>query len=192
MPFWAARRETVLGSAGKVHPRVRLLEGLGQDAALGYAPVLALVLVLVGGPDFGQHIDGLVPQAAGVAGVNAQAGLLVGVGAPGANLDAAVGELVQQGHALSHADGMMVGQDADAVADADLLGDAAQSAEDGVLRRRAGEAGEEVVFHEPEVVKPHLVGQLALFQCFLVKGVPVNLGALKRALAFVKQSELHG
>ena len=73
----------------------------------------------------------------------------------------------------------MVGQDADAVADADLLGDAAQRAEHGVLGGRAGEAGEEVVFHEPEVVKPHLVGQFALFQCFLVEGVPIDLGALE-------------
>ena len=48
------------------------------------------------------------------------------------------------------------------------------------------------MLHEPQVVKPHLVGQLTLFESLLVKRVPVDLGALEGALAFVKQAELHG
>jgi hypothetical protein len=57
---------------------------------------------------------------------------------------------------------MMVGQDTDPIANADLLGDAAEGAKEGVLARRAREAREEVVFDKPEVVEPHLVGEFAL------------------------------
>ena len=66
------------------------------------------------------------------------------------------------------------------------LGDAAQGAEHGVLARRAGKAGEEVVLDEPQVVKAHLVGQFALLQRLFVEFVPIDLGALKRPLTFVK------
>ena len=190
--FLGGQAEAVLGGAGQVEARVGRLVRLGEDAAFGDAPVVAFVFVLVGSPDFGQHTDGFVPQAAGVAGVDAEAGLFVGVGAAGADLNAAVGELVEEGDAFGDADGVMVGEDADAVADADLFGDAAEGAEDGILGGGAGEAGEEVVFHEPEVVETNLVGQFALFQGFLVEGVPVDLRSLERALAFVEQSELHG
>ena len=129
--------------------------------------------------------DGLFPQAARVPGIDPQAGLLIGVGAARAQLDAAIGELVQYGHALGDAHGVMVGQDAHAVADADLLGEAAEGAKERVLAWRAREAREEVVFDEPEVVEPHLVGEFALRQRFFVQRVPVNLGALEGALAFV-------
>ena len=81
---------------------------------------------------------------------------------------------------------MMVGQDAHAIADADLLGDAAEGTKKGVLARRARETREEVVFDEPEVVEPYLVREFALRQRFFVERVPINLGALKRALAFVE------
>ena len=80
----------------------------------------------------------------------------------------------------------MVGQDTDAVADADLLGDAAEGAKERVVTRRARKAREEVVFDEPEVVEPHLVGEFALRQRFFVECVPVNLRALEGALAFVE------
>ena len=129
--------------------------------------MFAFVLVLVGSPDFGQHTDGFVPQAAGVPGVNAQPGLLVGIGAAGADFNAPVGQLVQQGHPLGYPHRVMVGQDADAVADADLFGDAAQGAENSVLGGGAGKAGQEVVFHKPEVVEPNLVGEFALLQVSL-------------------------
>ena len=131
--FLGGQTEAVLRGAGQVQARVRLLEGLGQDPTLGHAPVLALVLVLVRGPDLGQHADGFVPEVASLPGVDAQAGLLVGVGTARTDLDPAVGQLVQQRHALGDANGVVIGQDADAVADADLLGDAAQGAEYGIL-----------------------------------------------------------
>ena len=81
---------------------------------------------------------------------------------------------------------MMVGQDTHAVADADLLGDAAEGTKKGVLARRAREPREEVVFDEPEIVEPHLVGEFALGECFFVQRVPVNLRALEGALTFVE------
>jgi hypothetical protein len=80
----------------------------------------------------------------------------------------------------------MVGQDAHAIADADLFSDAAEGAKKGILARRAREAREEVVFDKPEVVEPHLVGEFALGECFFVQRVPVNLRALEGALTFVE------
>ncbi len=56
----------------------------------------------------------------------------------------------------------MIGQDADAVADADLFGNAAEGAKNGILARRSGEAREEVVLDKPRVVKPYLVGEFTL------------------------------
>src|SRR5882762_7327629 len=70
---------------------------------------------------------------------------------------------------------MMIRQDTDAIAKADLFGDAAQSAKDGVLAGRARKAGEEVVLDEPQVVEAHLVGEFTLRQGFFVQFVPVNL-----------------
>ena len=87
--------ETVRGRAGQIQARVRLLEGFGQHAPLGHVPVLAFPLEFIGGPDLRQHRDGFFPQAARVPGIDPQAGLLIGVGAARAQLDAAIGELVQ-------------------------------------------------------------------------------------------------
>src|SRR6266446_227694 len=86
---------------------------------------------------------------------------------------------------------MMIGQDTDTVANADLLGDPAEGAKEGVLAGRAREAGEEMVLNEPEVVEPHLVGEFALRQRFLVQRVPVNGRALERTLTFVEEAKLH-
>ena len=86
---------------------------------------------------------------------------------------------------------MVVRQDTDAVADADVFGDAAQRAKEGVLAGGAGKAGQEVVFHEPDIVETHLVGQFALGQGFLVKGVPVNSRAFVGTLGLEQQTELH-
>ena len=86
---------------------------------------------------------------------------------------------------------MMVGQDAHAVADADLFGEAAEGTKERVLARRARETREEVMFDEPEVVEPHLVGEFALRQRFFVERVPVDLRAREGALAFVEETKLH-
>ena len=167
------------------------LKRLGQHPPLGDIPVFALPGKFLGLPDLGQHCDGLLPQGAGVARVDAQPHLFVGVGAAGAELDPPVGQLVHQSHPLRHPYRMVVGQDADAVADTDVFGDAAQRAKDGVLAGRAGEPGKEVVFHEPDIVETHLVGQFTLGQGFLVKRVPVNSGALVGTLGLEQQAELH-
>src|SRR5262249_43291481 len=98
-------------------------------------PVLAFPFEFVGGPDLRQHGDGLFPQAARVPGIDAQAGLLIGVGAARAQLDAAIGELVQYGHTLGDTHRVMIWQDAHAVADADLLGDTAEGTKERVLAR---------------------------------------------------------
>ena len=63
---------------------------------------------------------------------------------------------------------MMVGQNADAVSNPNLLGDAAEGAKDRILTGRTGESGQEVMLHKPEVIEANLVGQLALIQGFFI------------------------
>jgi hypothetical protein len=48
-----------------------------------------------------------------------------------------------------------------------------------------------VVFHKPQIVEAHLVGQLALLYGFLVQRIPVDVLPLKRALHLVEYAKLH-
>jgi len=93
--------------ARQVHGRVRLLVGLRQHVALGHLPESSLPGELFRLPDARDHRDGLFPHRARVARVDALTDLLVGVGSPGAELEAAVGQLVQHGGALGGADRMV-------------------------------------------------------------------------------------
>ena len=185
----ALGRQLVGGRLERGHPngRVRLLVRLGQHLAGRYVPEPALPLEVVGVPDLGDHLQGFLPHLAGVAGVDAHAGLLVGGAASGAHIDAAVGEVVHHGDALGDAHRMVVGQDDDAKAQADALGQLAQRAENNFRAWRHAEGGEEVVLDEPDVIEAHLVGQADLLDGFLDDGVVVQLGTLH----FVGQAEFH-
>ena len=145
--------------AGQVHPGVGLLVGLRQDPAGRDVPEVALPRELAGGlPDLRDHVDGLVPAVAGLAGVDALAQLLVGIGAASAELHPPVGELVNHSGPLGDADGVVVGQDGHAEADADVLGSLGESAEHHLGAGGAGEAVQEVVLHETRDCRSNLVG----------------------------------
>ena len=118
--------------------------------------------------------------------------LLIGIGTAGAELQATVRQLVEHGRALGDVDRMVRGQDRDAEADPDPLGELTQRAEQDLGAGRAREPGEEVVLDEPEVVEPDPVREHALLDRLLVERVPVDAGALERSLRFVEQAESHG
>jgi hypothetical protein len=143
-------------------------------------------------PDAGEHRDRFLPHRARVAGVDPLAELLVGIGASGAELEAAVRQLVEHGGALGDVDRMVSRQDAHAEPDPDPPGQLTEGAEQDLGARRAREPGEEVMLHEPEVVEPDLLGEHALLDRLLVERVPVDARARERSLRFVEQAESHG
>ena len=87
---------------------------------------------------------------------------------------------------------MMVGQDRHAKANSDALGSLAQRPEHDLWTWRRRKPGEEVVFHEPEIIEAHPVGQLALLQGLFIERVPIDIFALKRSLHLVQDAKLHG
>ena len=177
--------------AGQVHAGVGLLERLGQHPAGRHVPEFPLVGELSFRlPDLRDHGDGLVPPLPGLPGVYALAELLVGVGTTGAELHPPVGELVDHGGPLGHPDRVVVGQYGDTKTDADVLGALREGAEHYLGAGGAGEAVEEVVLDEPEVIEADFVRQLALFQRLLVQHVPINL-FVPRTLHLVQKSKLH-
>ena len=163
---------------------MRLLHQLRKHATRRHIPELALPLELVRLPDLGQHADRLVPHFAGVPGVNAESHLLVGVGAPGAEFNPAIGELIDHCHALGNSHRMGVRQDRYSKTYPDVLGALAERTEYNLRARRAGESKEEVVLDEPHPVEARPIGQFALVKRLLVQGVPVYVSALVRALHF--------
>ena len=98
-------------------------------------PVPRELLLLA--PDAADHVERLVPDCAGVAGVNLEALLLVGVAPAGAEVDAPAGYVVGHGDLFGDADGVLVGQDDDAESEADALGGGRQGADDYLGRGRA-------------------------------------------------------
>ena len=124
-----SQTEAVFRRASQVHAGVRLLECLGQHSPGGHIPELALVFELVGLPYLGQHGKGLAPHFSGVARVNTQAQLLVGIGAACAELDSPVCELVNHRYTLCDSDRMRVRQYGHAIANANLLRNLAERAE---------------------------------------------------------------
>ena len=155
-----------------------LLVRLGQHLPRRHLPELAVPFEVVGLPDFGDHAEGLFPHFAGVTGVDPHAQLLVGSRPAGTEFDPAVGQLVHHRHPFGHPHRVVVGQDHHAEAEADALGQAAQRPEDDLGTGRLGEGGQEVVFHEPDRIEPHLIGQDALFDGLFNHGVVVQHGPL--------------
>ena len=166
---------------------VRLLVGLGQHLARRHLPVLALPFEVVRFPDLGNHGQGLLPHFPCFAWVDAHAQLFIGSGPASPELDAPVGQVVHHCHPFGDPDGVMVGQDHDAESQPNSLGEPRKGAENDLGARGLGERGQKVVFDEPHRVEPHLVGQYALFQCFLDDSVVVQHGTLH----LVSQRKLH-
>jgi hypothetical protein len=114
--------------------------------------------------------------------------------APGAELDPAVGDQVEDGHRLGRADGVVVrpGQQPHAVADADVL----RAGGDGAVQHLGVGAVrvllEEVVLDGPERVEADLVAEHGLLDGLLV-GAVLALGIPgPRHRDLVEQRELHG
>ncbi len=166
---------------------MRLLVGLGQHLSRRHLPETTVPLEDVRLPYLRDHRQGLLPHLPGVPGIDAHARLLVGGGPPRAELHTAPGELVHHGHPLGHPYGVMVGQDHHAEAKADTLGQAAQGPEDHLRAGGHGEARQEVVLHEPNIVPAHLVGQDTLLNGLFNDRMVVEAWALH----LVGQSELH-
>src|SRR5439155_11330665 len=117
------------------------------------------------GPRADDHVERLLPHAARLVRVDAEALELVARrGAAGAELEAAVAHAVEQGRHLGGADRVVVGegQEADAVPDADRLGTRGDRAVQHLGRGAVRELGEEVVLDGPEVREPDLLAQHGL------------------------------
>jgi hypothetical protein len=66
--------------------------------------------------------------------------------------------MIDHGHALGHPDRMMVGQDHDAEAQANALGQATERPEHHLGAGRHRETGQKMVLDEPHRVEAHLLG----------------------------------
>src|SRR5215468_8269612 len=100
---------------------MRFLIRLRTHLARRDVPELTLPRELSVFPDSRNHLERLFPHGASVARIDPHADLLVGGGAPGAELHSTAGEVIDHRDALGHPDGMMVGQDDHAESQANAL-----------------------------------------------------------------------
>ena len=93
---------------------------------------------------------------------------------PCAEVDAALGQLVEDGYVLGDADGVPVGDDGAALADTHpvAFGDEVSADEDGVGRGTVPAVPGEMVLGEPETGKASLVHESDLFPHLADQGVP--------------------
>src|SRR5215471_7792690 len=82
---------------------------------------------------------------------------------------------------------MMIGQDDHAKSQANVFCESAQSTKDDFWARRHRKTRQEVVFHEPDRIKSHLVGQDVLFERLFDHGMVVDDGPLH----LIRQAESH-
>src|SRR5712691_5416342 len=82
---------------------------------------------------------------------------------------------------------MMIGQDDHAKPQANVFRESAQGAKDHFRARRHRKTRQEVMFHEPDRVKSHLIGQDALFERLFDHGMVVDDGPLH----LIRQAESH-
>ena len=108
-----------------------------------------------------------------------------------AHLDPALRQQVEGRDALGDAGGMVGGELADAVAEADLLGALAGGGEEELRRRRVGVFLEEVMLDLPRVVVAALVGELDLLERVLVERQLVVRTPGPRQLQLVENAEFH-
>jgi hypothetical protein len=101
---------------------VGFLKRFRQDASWRNFPELALVGELIGLPNLRQHSERFFPHGTGVARINPEASLFIGVGAASTHFDSPVGQLIHHGDTFGDAYGMMVRQNRHAKADPNALG----------------------------------------------------------------------
>ena len=152
-------------------------------------------------PEVHDGLDGVLGHGPARVAVDAERRLLHRRGPARAPLDAALGEHVDRRNLLGHAHRRCepVRHQADAEAQADVLGDLAQGAEHDVGCRAVGAALTEVVLDQPDRVEAELVGQLDLLEG-LVVGLLLGLALVLRELAgpgagnvdLVEQVQLQG
>src|SRR5215813_1335208 len=82
---------------------------------------------------------------------------------------------------------MMIGQDDHTESQVNVLRESAQGAKDYFRARRHRKTRQEVVFHEPDRVKTHLIGQDALFERLFDHGMIVD----DWPLHLIRQAESH-
>src|SRR5215813_73850 len=82
---------------------------------------------------------------------------------------------------------MMIGQDDHAKPQANVFRESAQGAKDHFRARRHRKTRQEVVFHEPDRIKTHLIGQDALLERFFDHGMVIY----DWPLHLIRQAESH-
>ena len=199
----AGRHGVAGGVARRVpHGRMGLVERLGEDLAGRQGPVLTLVaLVLVLHPHLGELPDDVLPDLPGVgqvAHLGQEAEDLVGARTPPrAELEAAVGEVVQHRHLLGHL-GRVVHlrqRVEDARAQVDPIGGVGQVAHHHLVGRQVGVLVEEVVLGDPDVLEARLVRRdhaLDVVHDRLVLRQRIVLAAVLGHVALDEDAEFHG
>ena len=151
-----------------------------MPAGFGEGEVVALIaesVLLPGADDDVEAFVEVLGVELGVTSVTggSELGRGAGVEAPGdAEVDAAVGEVVEEGDALGDTEGVPVGKDGAALADpepAAVLNEA-RAHEDGVGGGAIPAVPGEVVFGEPEAGEAALVDESYLLVHFVHQGVP--------------------
>ncbi len=174
--------------------RVRLLQRLRVHAPRRHLPVLTVERVLVVGPDADDVLQRLVPHLARLVRVETEA-LDLGARrrAAGPELDPAVAHEVEHGDALGSTDRVVVRlrQQANAVADAQVLGHRRDVAVQHLGIRAVGVLVEEVMLHRPERVEAHTIAELHLLDRVLVRLVLARGRPRLRNGDLVEHRELH-
>ncbi len=175
---------------------MRFLQWFGQDIAAGKGKALALE-TRIGRQH--HHVANLLGRFQG------QGPLALGGNAEGAKFkprrplanaefDPAVGQQIQRRQALGRAGGVIVIRYdlADAMAQADILGQPGGGGQKHFRRRGVGIFIQEMMLHLPGMIEAKPVGKNDLFQRFLEQTVLVALVPGAGQLQLVKHTETHG
>src|SRR5262245_35449706 len=95
--------------------------------------------------------------------------------------------MIDHGHPFGYAHRMMIGQDDHAKPQANVFGESTQGTKDYFRARRHRKTRQEVVFHEPDRIKSHLIGQNALFERLFDRGMVIY----DRPLYLIRQTKSH-
>ena len=196
----AARRhlDGLAVGAGDPQRRMRLLQRLRHHVAARHLEELALEAGIgVHRHHVGALLDALLPHPPLLDRIEADieaAELHQRRALAGAEFDAAVGDEVERGDAFGHPRRMIVFRrhQADAVAEADVLGALRAGGEKDLGRGGVRIFLEEVVLDLPGVVDAEPVGEFDLVERLLKQPVLVALVPGPRQLVLVENAELHG
>ena len=196
----AARRhlDGLAVGAGDPQRRMRLLQRFRHHVAAGHFEELALEAGIgVHHQHVGALLDALLPHPPLLDRVEADieaAELHQGGALAGAEFDAAVGDEIERGDALGDARRVIVFRrhQADAVAEADVLGALRAGGEEYLRRGGVRIFLEEMMLDFPGVVDAELVGEFDLLERLLEQPMLVALVPRPRQLMLVENAELHG